>query len=701
MQDVISHEMEPTSSSTSSENLENIQLHSKKPMNSSEKIYKRKRDHCYFCESDVLNFGRHILRSHPMEFEVSQISSMPPKSRQRRQMIDMLRRKGNYLSENSKPVRESYIPNQSVLPCDNCLGLFSAKLLYRHRNKCGKKLPGNAQTAAQSQMTSHVRVDRRLSSQVFPHMRADKTSLEVKKDPLICAYGARYLTTHREKHFINITSRKMRELGRLLLEIKKLQPTIRNMTQALDPQYFDLFVEATKIISKYNADTDRYESPTLAMNIVNSLKDCCDIALTFLMTKKNHNNGINSAEAEANFRGMLHLFKSNWRFEISSHAASNLNLNKWNKVTIVPLAKDLKLLKQYLKRVAEGAIRKLNKNKFDTSAYTELTETVYCRVILLNRKRPGELERMLVHTYISSENKPTYEEFGQTITPTERILLKKLKRIVIRGKRGRGVPVLFSQDVQDHLNILLESRSNFVPKENNYLFGRVNLLTPISGYKVLSKYAKACGAKNPSAITSTRLRKHLATLTQLFNMNDQDIEQLATFMGHTPGVHRNSYRLPDDIYQTAKISKILLLMEEGGAGQFKGKSIDEINIEMDTNLLENNNSDSDSEDFPEYISNNQNEELNGEAMEKTPNVTKRGKKRELIPWTAEQKNIVKKFFKLHIKNKKPPKRSECEDLIQSYPDPLKNKNWLKIKVFVQNEYTKKNKPKRYIESDSE
>ncbi|KAK9685537.1 DDE superfamily endonuclease [Popillia japonica] len=126
--------------------------------------------------------------------------------------------------------------------------------------------------------------------------------------------------------------------------------------------------------------------------------------------------------------------------------------------------------------------------------------------------------------------------------------------------------------------------------------GKPNLTTTIYGCKVLAKYATACEAKNPDAITYTRLTKHLATLTQLFNLTFNEIEQLATFIGHTPGVHMNSYRLPDDVYQTAKISKLLLLMESGNAGEHKGKALDEININLEEDLMnecQKSNEDSD------------------------------------------------------------------------------------------------------------
>lgn len=85
-------------------------------------------------------------------------------------------------------------------------------------------------------------------------MRADEVSLIAKKGLLTCAFAARYLKTHREKQFINITSRKMRELARLLIEVKKLQPEIKNLFHALQPKYYDLFVVATKTVTSYNIE---------------------------------------------------------------------------------------------------------------------------------------------------------------------------------------------------------------------------------------------------------------------------------------------------------------------------------------------------------------------------------------------------------------------------------------------------------------
>ena len=56
-------------------------------------------------------------------------------------------------------------------------------------------------------------------------------------------------------------------------------------------------------------------------------------------------------------------------------------------------------------------------------------------------------------------------------------------------------------------------------------------------------------------------------------------------MGHDIRVHREFYRLPQSTMQLAKVSKVLLTMEQGSAGQFKGKSLDEIDIDVEEGNL--------------------------------------------------------------------------------------------------------------------
>uniref|UniRef100_A0A2A4JQQ9 Uncharacterized protein n=1 Tax=Heliothis virescens TaxID=7102 RepID=A0A2A4JQQ9_HELVI len=400
--------------------------------------------------------------------------------------------------------------------------------------------------------------------------------------------------------------------------------------------------------------------------------------MLYAVKKKDEYFSVKSAEAEADLKTLIQLLTDNWRYDISSQAADDLNMKKWNKVTLVPLATDLKLLKGHLLKKVQTCREAIKAKVATKTHYCDMVESIYCRVLLLNRRRPGELQRVLLSTYEESTNPQShYEEFDKTLSKSEQILLRKFKRIVIRGKRNRGVPVLLSTDVQEDIDLLLTIRERFIPRDNLYLFARPGYSTTMCGYKVLNKMAKECGAKNPDAISASKLRKHLATLTQVLSMTENDLEQLSTFMGHTSGIHKKSYRLPDDVYQTAKMSKLLLLMEDEVNEE---EEEEDSPVEMIDDKLRNKQIDTPAND------------VSMKEIEKEntpPKLNTQKKKRELIPWTTEQKLKTKEYFNRHIKKKIPPKRDECESLIAQYPHIFGNKNWLKIKVYVQNVYTNK------------
>jgi hypothetical protein len=97
-----------------------------------------------------------------------------------------------------------------------------------------------------------------------------------------------------------------------------------------------------------------------------------------------------SAQAESNIKTMIQLLTTtSWRFEVSNQAGSDLNVQKWNKITLVPLASDLKILKNYLTKKANEAKIKLISSWNDDTVYNDLLGVVFCQVLLLNRKRPG------------------------------------------------------------------------------------------------------------------------------------------------------------------------------------------------------------------------------------------------------------------------------------------------------------------------
>lgn len=181
-------------------------------------------------------------------------------------------------------------------------------------------------------------------------------------------------------------------------------------------------------------------------------------------------------------------------------------------------------------------------------------------MILLNRRRAGEVQRVLLDTYLNAPSEVTLEEVEQSLSPVEKELTKNFKRIVIRGKRGRGVPLLFTPHLQKRLQFIIQLRPtvSFIQSENPYLFPLIHSShSSMRASDIIRKCSNKCGAKNPQNITSTRLRKHVATVSQILNLSEGDLEQLASFMGHTKDIHKNFYRLSESAFQVNCIMYII------------------------------------------------------------------------------------------------------------------------------------------------
>lgn len=146
-------------------------------------------------------------------------------------------------------------------------------------------------------------------------------------------------------------------------------------------------------------------------------------------------------------------------------------------------------------------------------------------------------------------------------------------------QRERTVPVLLTPEMVRCIDLLIQKREACqVLKENVHVFARPNALSTYRGSDVLREYAAACGARNPAALSSTKLRKQIATLSTVLNLKDNDMDQLANFLGHDIRIHKQFYRLPESTLQLAKISKLLIAMEKGALSKLQGVCLDDIVI---------------------------------------------------------------------------------------------------------------------------
>ncbi|XP_011880912.1 PREDICTED: uncharacterized protein LOC105569234 [Vollenhovia emeryi] len=85
-----------------------------------------------------------------------------------------------------------------------------------------------------------------------------------------------------------------------------------------------------------------------------------------------------------------------------------------------------------------------------------------------------------------------------------------------------------------------------VPEENPYVFGINTVDKRRHAYfracVLMRKYSAASGAKIPTSLRGTILRKHIATKCITLDISENQINDLADFMGHHEKVHKSHYR---------------------------------------------------------------------------------------------------------------------------------------------------------------
>jgi len=187
---------------------------------------------------------------------------------------------------------------------------------------------------------------------------------------------------------------------------------------------------------------------------------------------------------------------------------------------------------------------------------------------------------MLLSAY-RAENENVSNDIRTCLSKMELALCKEFRIINIEGKRGRKVPVLLTVAAQAQIGNLIELREAVgVLSTNQFLFAQRNSEDPLRSSEYLRKLAKECGAKTLSALTSTKLRKHNVTMSQMLSLRKYELDLLAAFLGHDIRVHREFYRLPEQTLQVAKVRKLLLAMEKGQTVMLQGRNFDDIDVDV-------------------------------------------------------------------------------------------------------------------------
>ena len=165
-----------------------------------------------------------------------------------------------------KPTHD--VSPSKYLPCKYCLALFVKNDLWKHQKKC--KLRPEAKSSKRERVQasatclipngSHASEE---SRKVTDKMRVDLVSMELKSDPLICTYAELMYDTHEESQ-LGYCAQKMRELGRFILAVKRIDPSVKTLREVCVPARFKLAVSAALNVCGYLKQKRSFNIPSLA-----------------------------------------------------------------------------------------------------------------------------------------------------------------------------------------------------------------------------------------------------------------------------------------------------------------------------------------------------------------------------------------------------------------------------------------------------
>jgi hypothetical protein len=110
---------------------------------------------------------------------------------------------------------------------------------------------------------------------------------------------------------------------------------------------------------------------------------------------------------------------------------------------------------------------------------------------------------------------------------------------------------------------------------NPYVFGIPGRDTHLKAWTILNAI---CKKLNLPGITSTSLRKYLATTAQSLDLTNQQIGWVSHHMGHSIDVHTKYYRKQDRVIELGKITKLLHASQEGSLHKNRGKTIETMEV---------------------------------------------------------------------------------------------------------------------------
>ncbi|KAM0725806.1 hypothetical protein ACS0PU_008532 [Formica fusca] len=533
-----------------------------------------KKHFCMYCNTFQSKIARHLERVHANELEVQKFKHMPKRNAERKKILETIGRRGNFyfnidcarndgelLVERRSKKEHNRIPSDYVV-YPKCKA-FILKLTSRHHyQRCIKEIIKTKDNRSISVLGRqiigriHNEASNALRLRVFPLLREDDVMRGLRYDELIIAFGNQQCEKYKtSEHNDTMIRQKMRRLGRLLQVLKCKNSDITDFASIYFPRYSNTCIETINTLAGLSLCGKFYKTPSLASGLGGLIKEIGKLLINRCIRKEDEERKLRAED-------FLKVFTEDFATRITKTISETMSRNIRRKKITLPSKADIIKLHNFLKQERETAYNSLKEN-FSYDAWLSLTKATLTSIQVFNRRRAGEIQRTLIEDYKAYQgiNYETHDMYKALSTRAKEIA-KKYVRFTLRGKLGRTVPVLLTEELRDCIEMILKYRKAAkVSSKNPYLFGLPSLKKDKHRYllacDLLRQYAIESSAENPETIRATELRKHIATICVHYNLSENEISTLANFIGHADKIHLSHYRQPVIEKEILEISQYL------------------------------------------------------------------------------------------------------------------------------------------------
>jgi hypothetical protein len=443
-----------------------------------------------------------------------------------------------------RPSHHLEADENDYVPCCHCLGSYRRYRLWRHVRSC--TVARFQSSCSEGNLLRPVTAGELLLPSVLPPMfrrivqgmKKDEKTIIIRNDSLLQKLASKLMQrVAHSKHHDNYIRNRLRQLVELLLKVRSSKLELKNadMHALIRPCHFKLVLELVKSISGYNDNDHSFTVPSKAIRLGHDVKKCAMLVRCAALQEEDRT-------AAKNAQAFVELCSGEWLDEISCGARRTLQARKVNKPLLLPLAADVCKLHNHLRDIHQSSRDIIAIGPTDlhfAEAFRRLQESFLGQLILFNRRRQGEVS-MLLMSHVKQANNECVGDVYDTLSSLEKELLHNFVRIEIPGKRNNIVPLLLIADQKHSMDILMNAEMRQqagISSDNQYIFaasrGSVGYLRGI-----LRSSSEECGAQNAEQLHSTLLRKHIATLSQVLNLREHELDQLVRYMGHDIKIHR-------------------------------------------------------------------------------------------------------------------------------------------------------------------